>query len=145
VLDVEYVQPTAFSVSATAGLLLNSFAIEGKTKKTSAILGVRHFSNSLLTGSLDLQGAYRMNFADVQTLISRKLWRRWKVEFLGNMALNRYNLTPESRRTEFGTVSQAYQLDVGMAGAEQMNYDYAMGALTFKFNPDAGNLRAGIV
>ncbi|MEK0421870.1 MAG: hypothetical protein RLZZ161_1721, partial [Bacteroidota bacterium] len=138
VLDVEYIQPTAFSVSATAGLLLNSFSVEGKTKRTSAVLGVRHFSNSLLTGSLDLQGAYRMNFADVQTLLSRKLWRRWKVEFLGNLALNRYNLTPESRRTEFGTVSQAYQLDVGMAGAEQMNYDYAMGALTFKFNPEAG-------
>jgi hypothetical protein len=138
VLDVEYVQPTSFSVNATAGLLLNSFSVEGKTKKTSAVLGVRHFSNSLLTGSLDLQGAYRMNFADVQTLISRKLWRRWKIEFLGNLALNRYNLTPESRRTEFGTVSQAYQLDVGMAGAEQMNYDYAMGALTLKFNPEAG-------
>jgi len=138
VLDVEYIQPTSFSVSATAGLLLNSFSVEGKTRKTSAVLGVRHFSNSLLTGSLDLQGAYRMNFADVQTLISRKLWRRWKVEFLGNLALNRYKLTPESRRTEFGTVSQAYQLDVGMAGAEQMNYDYAMGALTFKFNPEAG-------
>lgn len=138
VLDVEYIQPTDFSVTATAGLLLNSFSVEGKSKKTSAILGVRHFSNSLLTGSLDLQGTYRMNFADVQTLISRKLWRRWKVEFLGNLALNRYNLTPESRRTEFGTVSQAYQLDVGMAGAEQMNYDYAMGALTLKFNPEAG-------
>ncbi len=138
VLDVEYVQPTSFAVSASAGILLNSFSVEGRSKKVSGILGVRHYSNSLLTRSLDVSGAYRMNFADAQTLITVKLWKRWKAEFLGNVALNRYRLQPESRRTEFGTISQAYQLDVGMAGAEQMNYDYAMGALTLKFNIDAG-------
>lgn len=137
VLDVDYVQPDSFSVIANAGMLLNSVSIEGKSKRVSAIGGVRYFSNSLLTRSLDTRGAYRMNFADAQTLISVKLWKRWKAEFLGNIAINRYNLVPESRQTEFGTVSQSYQLDVAMAGSENMNYDYGMGAFTLKYNIDA--------
>lgn len=137
VLDVDYVQPDSFSVIANAGMLLNSISVEGKNKRVSAIGGVRYFSNSLLTRSLDTRGAYRMNFADAQTLIGIKLWKRWKAEFLGNVAINRYNLVPESRQTEFGTVSQSYQLDVAMAGSENMNYDYGMGALTLKYNIDA--------
>lgn len=137
VLDVEYVQPDSFAVIANAGVLLNSLSIEGRSKRVSAIGGVRYFSNSLLTRSLDARGAYRMNFADAQALISVRMWKRWKAEFLGNVALNRYSLQPESRQTEFGTVSQAYQLDVAMAGAENMNYDYGMAALTLKFNADA--------
>ena len=137
VLDVDYVQPDSFSVIANAGMLLNSVSIEGKSKRVSAIGGVRYFSNSLLTRSLDTRGAYRMNFADAQTLISVRLWKRWRAEFLGNVAINRYNLVPESRQTEFGTVSQSYQLDVAMAGSENMNYDYGMGALTLKYNIDA--------
>lgn len=137
VLDVEYVLPDSFAVNVNAGMLLNSITLEGRNRRVSAIGSVRYFSNSLLSRSRDVKGAYRMNFADAQTLVSWKMAPRLKLEFLGNVALNRYNLQPESQTTEFGTATQAYQLNVGMAGAENMNYDYAMGALTFRYNIDS--------
>lgn len=137
VLDVDYVQPDSFAVTANAGLMLNSITLEGRNKHISAIGGIRYFSNGLLSRSRDVKGAYRMNFADAQTLITWKMAARLRLEFLGNIALNRYSLQPESQTTEFGTVSQAYQLNVGMAGAENMNYDYGMGALTLRYNLDA--------
>lgn len=134
VLDVTYVKPDSFGARVNLGILLNSVSIEGASKRLKWIGGIRYFSNSLLTRSLDLQGAYSMNFADAQTLISYHFNPRLSLEFLGNLALNRYSLLPQSRQTEFGTVQTAYQLDVFLAGAENMQYDYGMGALTLKYN-----------
>jgi hypothetical protein len=137
VLDVTYVKPDSFGARVNLGVMLNSISVEGSSKRLKWIAGVRYYSNSLLTRSLDLKGSYSMNFADVQTLISYQIRPRWTAEFLGNMAANRYTLYPESRKTEFGTIQEAYQLDVFMAGAENMQYDYGMGALTVKFQANS--------
>lgn len=138
VLDVSYVKPDSFGTRINLGVMLNSLSIEGKNKRFNWIGGVRYYSNSLLTRSLDLKGSYNMQFADVQTLISYKTGNRSSIEFLGNLAINRYKLLPQSSQTEFGTVvSAAYQLDVLLAGAENMRYDYGLGALTYKFNLDS--------
>jgi hypothetical protein len=132
VLDVDYLRPDSFGARINASILLNSVSVEGRNKKFSWIGGVRYFSNSLLTNSLDVEGAYQMSFADAQTLISYRFSPKLQLEFLGNVAINRYSLIPQSRRTEFGTVQAAYQLDVYMGGAENMRYDYGMGALTLR-------------
>lgn len=137
VLDVEYYKADSFRASANLGILLNSLSLEGKEGRVRYIAGVRYFTNSLLTRSLDVQGAYRMQFADFQTLIEVKLTPRLYLDFLGNVAINRYSLNPTSRQTEFGTVQQAYQLDVAMAGAESMHYNYGMGAVTLRHNIDS--------
>lgn len=137
VLDVNYVKPDSFGARINLGVMLNSLSIEGRNKRFNWIGGVRFYSNSLLTRSLDLQGAYKMQFADFQSLISYKTGKRSSLEFLGNLAINRYQLIPQSSRTEFGTVTAAYQLEVFLAGAENMRYDYGMGALTYKFNLDS--------
>lgn len=134
VLDVTYRNPDSFHAVVNTGLMLNSVAVMGRTRRLSVISGIRYYSNSLVTRSLDVQGAYRMNFGDLQTLISYNINSRWTAEFLGNVALNRYSLHPTSRTTQFGTVNQAYQLQVFMGGAENMQYDYGLGALTLKFN-----------
>lgn len=136
VLDVEYLRPDSFGARFNIGALLNTLALEGKKRKVSWIGGVRYFTNSLLTRSLDLKGAYNMRFADFQTLITYRPAPRLQIDLLANLALNRYSLLPESRRTTFGTVQTAYQLDVFMAGAENMNYDYGMAAVTVKYNID---------
>lgn len=132
VLDVEYRRPDTLKLIVNAGILLNTATLMDKKKRLSYIAGFRYFSNSLLTRSLDVRGAYHMNFSDAQTLINYRISKKWSVEFLGNLALNRYALYPTSRTTEFGTITQAYQLDMAMAGAENMQYDYAMGAITLK-------------
>lgn len=137
VLDVSYKNPDSTEFIVNAGRLYNSLFMGtvSKNRKFSALAGVRYFSNSLLTRSLDVSGSYGMNFVDAQTLLRWKIKPRFRVEFLGNTALNNYRLYPASRTTEFGTVSEAYQLYVAMAGSENMRYNYTMGALSFIYNP----------
>lgn len=136
VLDVEYVKAEKAGARINMGALLNTLSLEGRKKDFSCIAGARYFTNSLLTRSLDLKGAYRMNFADFQTFMNYRISPHFQIEFLGNLALNRYSLLPESRQSTFGTIQTAYQLDVFMGGAENMNYDYGLAALTFKYNID---------
>lgn len=139
VLDVEYVKPDTFKSQVNLGTMINSVSLEGSKKKFSGLLSFRHYSNSLLTGSLNTQGTYSMNFMDIQTYLEWKPSIRWNINFLGNFATNKFQLLPESRTTEFGTVQEAYQLNVFMGGQENMNYRYGLGALTVNYQANLKN------
>jgi hypothetical protein len=67
------------------------------------------------------------------------LARKWNIEFLGNLASNAYQLNPTSRTSTFGTIQNAFSLNVGMAGQEALNYVYGMGNLTLKYKPTVRN------
>lgn len=137
VLDVSYIRPDSFKSQISLGTMINAFTVEGKHRNFSGVLSIRHFSNSLLTATLNTKGTYSMNFADVQTLLKWKYNSFWSLEFLGNYAQNQFTLIPESRTTEFGTIVQAaYQLNVFMAGKESLNYAYQLGALTLEYKPN---------
>lgn len=135
VLDVSYIRPTETRVQANIGTMLNTATIEGSNKRLSGALSFRHFSNGLLTGTLNTEGTYTMNFADVQSFLSWEINRHWSLDFLGNYSRNAFQLRPESRTTEFGTIQAAYQLNVYMAGQEDLNYAYQLGALTLNYRP----------
>jgi len=135
VLDVDYIRPDSFKASVTLGTMLNSAMISGKKGRFSGFLGLRNFNNGLITKSLDVSGNYSMQFSDVQSLLSYKLSRHWHIEFLGNLASNAYQLNPTSRTSTFGTIQNAYSLNVGMAGQEALNYLYGMGNINIKFKP----------
>lgn len=135
VLDVDYIRPDSFKASITLGTMLNSAMISGKKGRFSGFLGLRNFNNGLITKSLDVSGNYSMQFSDVQSLLSYKLSRHWQIEFLGNLASNAYQLNPTSRTSTFGTIQNAYSLNVGMAGQESLNYLYGMGNINVKFKP----------
>jgi len=135
VLDVDYIRPDSFKATVTLGTMLNSAMISGKKGRFSGFLGLRNFNNALITKSLDVSGNYSMQFSDVQSLLSYKLSRHWQIEFLGNLASNAYQLNPTSRTSTFGTIQNAYSLNVGMAGQEALNYLYGMGNFNVKFKP----------
>jgi len=135
VLDVSYVRPDSNQAQVYLGTMINSAAVEGSKGKISGILSIRHFTNNLLTGTLNTQGTYDMNFADIQTYLNYQISKKWSLNFLGNLAQNSFQLRPESRTTEFGTLQAAYQLNVFMAGQENLNYNYQLGALTLKYQP----------
>jgi hypothetical protein len=109
VLDVQYIKPDSTRASISLGTMINSFTVEGSTKKISGLLSIRHFTNSLLTGTLNTKGTYSMNFADVQSFLKWDISKRWSIDFLGNLAGNAFQLIPESKTTEFGTIQSAYQ------------------------------------
>ena len=139
VLDVDYIRPDSFKGSATVGTMLSSATISGKKNRFSGFLGIRNFNNSLLTKTLNVKGNYSMRFNDLQTQVTYKLNRKLFIDFLGNLANNNYTLNPISRSTTFGTIQNAYQLDVGMGGQESLKYLYGMGSITLRYTPNIRN------
>ncbi len=139
VLDVDYIRPDSFKGSATLGTMLSSATISGKKNRFSGFLGIRNFNNSLLTKTLNVKGNYSMRFNDLQTQVTYKLNRKLFIDFLGNLANNNYTLNPISRSTTFGTIQNAYQLDVGMGGQESLKYLYGMGSITLRYTPNIRN------
>lgn len=135
VLDVQYEKPDSTSIIANAGTMTNSFAILSAHKNKNGGLGIRQYSNSLLTRSLNTVGDYTMNFVDAQGFFNVRIRKKWELQLLGNLATNNYTLNPVSRTTTFGTIQTALQLNVGMAGQESLIYRYGMGSATLVFRP----------
>lgn len=136
VLDVEYRHPTKFAAGANLNFLGGSVYAEGTSKRSrfSWLTGVRVRSNSYLLNSLDVQGEYRPFFVDAQALLTYNISNRLSVSYLGNYALNRFLLRPQTQQTSFGTVTNALQLTVFFDGSELMRYQTIMNGLTFNFD-----------
>jgi hypothetical protein len=131
VLDITYRTPTAFSTTINASLLGGSVTVEGVMlqNKLSALVGVRYRDNSLFINSKDVVTTSNPNFADAQTFLSYRVNSKLKIDFLGNLSLNNYNFTPQSRRTKFGTISNPLELIVYYDGQEKDKFKTVFGAL----------------
>lgn len=137
VLDLQYRKPNEFGGSFSASLLGGSLSLEGTVnkKKFTYLMGVRYKSNQYLLNSLEVQGDYNPNFLDVQGLFTYDVNDKLEFSFLGNIARNRYQMVPESRETDFGTVNQAKRLTVYFDGQENDNYLTYLGGLTATYKP----------
>lgn len=136
VLDVQYRRPKKFAAGANLNFLGGSVYAEGTSKRSrfSWLTGVRVRSNSYILNSLDVQGEYRPFFVDAQALLTYHISDRFTVSYLGNYALNRFLLIPQTQQTSFGTVTNALQLTVFFEGSELMRYQTIMNGLTFNFD-----------
>ncbi len=144
VLDIQYKDPNAFHASVSGSLLGASVHVEGITKnnKFSYLLGVRHQSNQYILKGLQTKGEYKPSFSDVQALFNYRFSKKWELSFLGNYASNTYKLLPENRSTKFGTINEAYQLNIYFDGQEVDNYETMLGALSLQYKPGKNiNLR----
>ncbi len=140
VLDITYRTPTKFAANVGLSLLGGSATVEGKLfkDKLSAIVGIRHRDNSLLVNSKDVETNFNPQFSDIQTFLSYDVNEKFKLDFLGNFSLNKYNYTPITRRTKFGTIANPLELIVFYDGQEKDSYATLFGALkgTYKVNDD---------
>ena len=137
VLAVEYKEPKEFAGSVSGSLQGGAIHIEGSPgdHRFTHITGVRYRSNAYVLGSLDTDGDYRPNFADVQTYLTYDLSEKWEVGFLGNYARNQYNFIPETRETSFGTIQEALQLTIFFEGQEVTDFETYFGAITNTYKP----------
>jgi hypothetical protein len=135
VLDVTYKKPTAFAASASGSLLGGTVHIEGvdKSHRFTYIAGVRYKTNQYLLNSLDVTASYKPKFADGQLYMTYAITDRLELDILGNFALNIYQFIPQTQTTSFGTVSQAYQLQVYFQGQEIDQYLSATGAVALDY------------
>jgi len=132
VLDITYKTPYQFGISADLSLLGASVSVEGVSKdsKLTAIVGFRYRDNSLLVNAKETETNYDPKFADVQTFITYKFTDKFHLSFLGNASVNKYNYEPETRQTNFGTLSDPLALLVFYEGQEKDKYQTYFGALS---------------
>jgi len=142
VLDIQYKKPTAFGGSFQASLLGAQAHVEGvsKNQRFTYLTGIRYKSNSYILKGLETEGDYKPKFADVQALFAYRISPKVEVSFLGNYARNSYNVKPSSRQTEFGTIQEAYRLNIYFEGQELDRFENYMGALSVDYFPQ-DNLR----
>jgi len=137
VLDIEYKTPEKFAGTAELGALGASAHFEGRAmqNKFSYLTGIRYKNNRYLLGTLDQKGHYDPVSFDFQVLLGYNFSEKVSVNLLANLSRNNYTFTPESRETNFGTMSQSYQLKIYFEGNEQDRFSNQMGALTINYDP----------
>ncbi|MBI4945119.1 MAG: TonB-dependent receptor [Bacteroidetes bacterium] len=137
VLDIRYKKPRTFSGSASAGLLGSAVHLEGASndKRFTYLVGIREKSNSYLLKSLDTKGEYNPLFYDMQSYLTYNINDEWEFDFLSNIAKNKYRLIPQTRKSTFGTVNQALQMNVYFDGQEVDDYQTLMGAFSSIYRP----------
>ena len=138
VLDLQYKKPTEFGGSAAISLLGASLHLEGATpdRKFTYLTGFRYKTNQYLLNGLDTKGDYNPVFLDFQALLSYNISKKVEISFLGNLASNKYQLSPTSRETDFGTVQQAQRLTIFFEGQEVDSYFNYLGGLTTTYKPN---------
>lgn len=139
VLDITYKEPEAFEGSLQGSLQGGSLALGTHTGKFSMLHGVRYKRNSSMLGSLESKGEYDPQYFDYQTLITLSPSSKFKVQVLGNIALNNYRFTPKDRETSFGTSTNVKSFKVYFDGQEKDKFQTYFGALTatYKFGKSA--------
>ncbi len=137
-LNIEYKTPTEFSGSTTLGLLGGTAHLEGTNKKKSItyLLGARHKNSQYLLSTQETKGGYRPKFTDIQSYLdfdlSKEKDNSTSLGILFSFARNRYLVTPETRETNFGTLSTPLRLLVAFDGREVLNYDIIQGGISLK-------------
>lgn len=138
VLDIRYRKPKKFGFTLSGSLLGASLEMEGvsKDKRWTAIGGVRYKSNAYLLNTFETKGEYKPNFIDAQLLTTFDATKKFSIEVLGNYSRNVYNLIPESRETNFGTITDAKRFTVYFEGREEDRYETYTGAVTGIYKPN---------
>ena len=136
VLNVKYKTPDKFGASVSGSLLGGSLHFEGATKneRLNYTLGARHKSSKYLLNTLETNGQYLPRFTDYQSFINFNIGKeedkqRTTIGLLTSYARNRYEVTPESRETEFGNFNQSLRLYVAFVGKELLEYDTYQGGI----------------
>lgn len=132
-LDITYREPESFEGTLNASLMGASLSIGQSKGKFSQLHGIRYKRNASLLSSLESKGEYDPNFFDYQTNMVLKINKRWKLSFLGNIAVNNYKFVPVSRETNFGTSEDAKSFKVYFDGGEKDRFETYFGAMNLQY------------
>ncbi len=138
VLDVQYRKPREFGGTVTGSVLGGALHLEGisKSARLTYQLGLRQRSNKYILSALDTKGEYKPSFVDGQFFVTYDFTPEFEINILGNYARNKYQLIPENRETDFGTVNEALRLKVYFDGKEVDDYETYTGAISAIYRPN---------
>ena len=132
VLDITYRKPKEFESVLTASLLGGSAFVGAGNNRISFAGSIRYKTTSYLLGTLDTKGEYDPSFFDFQTYISYTPNSKWSVGIIGNISLNNYNFTPQTRSTTFGTSESPRRFTVYFDGWESDRFNTMTAAMDIK-------------
>ncbi len=137
VLDIKYRKPKKFGGSFSASLLGASLELEDRSKnnKWYYMFGARYKSNQYLLNTFETKGEYQPSFTDLQLIVGNEISRKVSIELFANYSYNQYNLIPENRETNFGTINDAKRFTVYFEGQEADKYITTTGAISFMYRP----------
>ena len=136
VLDITYRRPDSLDYDVALSLTGANASLGQRAGGFTQLHGLRYKRNASLLNSLDTQGEYDPIFFDYQTFLTYQFGskQQWDVTFLGNIAVNDYRFTPESRETTFGTNEVHHSFKVYFDGHEKDQFDTYFGALSLGYN-----------
>jgi hypothetical protein len=145
VLDIRYRKPTAFAGSFDLSLLGASAHVEGLiSKKFSFLLGARYKTTTYFLKGMDTKGNYKPRYFDVQGMLNYEISKKWELSVLGIFSDNSYKLIPETRETSFGTIEEAYRIQIYFDGYEVDSYQTWLASLTLTWKP-VQNIRLRLI
>lgn len=135
VLDVRYKRPTRFRSVFSASLLGINAEAEGVSEdmRFTWMIGIRQKSNRYLLRSLDTKGDYSTFYTDFQGLFTYYLTEFWNIQYLGGMSQNKYNLTPATRETDFGTLNNALRFTVFFEGQVENRFQTQFHSMSLNY------------
>ncbi|ABG58876.1 TonB-dependent receptor [Cytophaga hutchinsonii] len=147
VLNASYKTPRRYAGSVTAGFLGGAAHIEGISinNRLSFVSGARLKSASYLLKTLDTKGEYKPVFWDWQTLLTYDITSKnkykysqgiSKVDLLFIVSNNKYEITPTTRQTTFGTLDDPLRFNVAFDGRDILTYQTVQGGVRYmhRFN-----------
>jgi Outer membrane receptor proteins, mostly Fe transport len=135
VLDVKYDRPDSSEAVLNLGMLGAGFSSKILNKNSYLLAGLRYKNNTSILNRQDNKGSYAPNFTDAQLIYHHNISSKMSVDFLGSFNSGIFKLIPESRETQFGTLSTVMRLQTDYSGKEIDDYQTAGGAITFAFYP----------
>lgn len=135
VLDVRYDRPDSNEYVLTAGFMGFSATTKTNFKNSHLLFGFRRKDNRNVLGTQDQKGSYRPNFNDFQALYQYNFSQKFSINTLLNFNSGSFRLVPQSRETQFGTITTPMRLKVDYEGQEIDDYYTYGGAVTALFNP----------
>lgn len=143
VLDIHYRRPDSLRGSVSMSLLGASTHLEGSKqiggnpyKRFTYLLGARYKTNRYLLNSLQLQGEYVPDFADVQAYFTYDINKNWQLGALGNYNTSAFRFVPLSRSTATGLIDFSLKLSANFNGQEVDNFKTGMGGVSLTYIPE---------
>lgn len=137
VLDVKYKKPSELEGSLSLSFLGADFSIGGTAAKNkfTYLIGGRYKTTAYILNSVQVKGEYKPNFYDVQSVFTYEFNKKWDLSFIGYYSLNKYQVVPTDRETDFGTFQEVIRFKVYFDGQEVDKYQMFQGGLTLGFHP----------
>lgn len=138
VLDITYKKPQRFNLIGNLGLINQRLYVENlsKNQKFGTLLGLRYKRSDYLLKTLEVAGAYKPIFADIQLYNTFDLSSKFNIGLLFISSSNVYNFFPENSESEMGTFTNPIKITVNYLGSEKDSYTQYFGALSFNYRPN---------